>query len=237
MTGRRSAAPADAAKRAVATAAAGLVADGMVVGLGSGSTAELMVAALGERVRDGLRLAGAVPTSERTAAAARARGIPLTTLDAHPVVDLTLDGADEVAAGTLDLIKGLGGALLREKIVAAASRLLVVMVDESKLVDRLGRRTPVPVEAVPFAWPVVAAALQRLGARAVRRRVGADGTPFVTDEGNAIADADFGAIADPGRLERDIRLVTGVIDCGLFVGRTGLLLVGGADGVRRVTPA
>ncbi|MGE0718337.1 MAG: ribose-5-phosphate isomerase RpiA [Alphaproteobacteria bacterium] len=229
----------DAAKRLVAEAGAGLVETGMVVGLGSGSTAELMVAALGARLRAGLTIAGAVPTSRRTADLAQAHGIPLVALDTHPTVDLTLDGADEVARGTLDLVKGLGGALLREKIVAAASRRLVVMVDESKLVDRLGTRAPVPVEVVPFGWPVAEAGLLRLGARAVRRRLRADGadfvTPdFVTDEGNLIADADFGPIADPAATERAIRMTTAVVDCGLFVGRTDLVLVGTPRGVERL---
>src|SRR5215468_3870642 len=145
-------------KRAAAEAAVQLVEDGMVVGLGTGSTAAFAVEALARRHREGLRFLG-IPTSERTAAEAAAANIPLTSFAAHRQIDLTIDGADEVERGTLNLVKGMGGALLREKIVAAASRSLVIIVDGSKLVDRLGAGTPVPVEAVAFGLEATQASL------------------------------------------------------------------------------
>src|SRR5580700_5690118 len=153
----------DALKRAAAEAAVELVQDGMVVGLGTGSTAAFAVEALAKRHRDGLRFVG-IPTSERTAAQATAAGIKLTSFAEHPEIDLTIDGADEVERGTLNLIKGLGGALLREKIVASASQQLVIVVDSAKMVDRLGARTPVPVEIVDVGLELTKVALEVLGA-------------------------------------------------------------------------
>src|SRR5689334_3553622 len=155
----------DALKRAAAEAAVELVEDGMVVGLGTGSTAAFAIEALARRHRQGLNFLG-IPTSERTAAQARAAGIPLTSFAEHRQIDLTIDGADEVERGTLNLIKGLGGALLREKIVAAASRRLAIVVDGSKLVGRLGTRVPVPVEVVAFGLEATSESLAVLGADA-----------------------------------------------------------------------
>lgn len=222
----------DVLKRAAAEAAVGLVRDAMVVGLGTGSTASFAVEALGRRHREGLRFVG-IATSERTAAQAKAAGIPLTSFAEHRMIDLTIDGADEVEQGTLNLIKGLGGALLREKIVAAASRRLVIVVDGAKLVGRLGAHTPVPVEVVPFGLEATREALQVLGASA-RLRLAASGQPFVTDGGNRILDCGFSAIADPARLEERIRRVVGVIECGLFVGRAHMVFVADGAGVRRL---
>jgi ribose 5-phosphate isomerase A len=159
----------DALKRAAAEAAVALVEDGMVVGLGTGSTAAFAVEALARRHRQGLRFVG-IPTSERTATQAAAAGIPLTSFAEHRQIDLTIDGADEVERGTLNLIKGLGGALLREKIGAAASRRLAIIVDGAKLVDRLGTRAPVPVEIVAFGLEATGAALEVLGASTQMRR-------------------------------------------------------------------
>jgi len=219
-------------KRAAAEAAAALVEDGMVVGLGTGSTAAFAVEALARRHREGLRFAG-IPTSERTAAQAAAGGIPLASFAEHRRIDLTIDGADEVARGTLDLIKGLGGALLREKIVAAASRRLAIIVDGSKLVDRLGAAVPVPVEVVAFGLEATAAALEALGAGVELRRTPA-GEVFVTDGGNRILDCRFGPIADPAALEERIGRVVGVVESGLFVGRADAVFVADAAGVRRL---
>ncbi len=148
----------------------------MILGLGTGSTAKLAVDALGKRVAAGLRVIG-IPTSEGTAEQARSLGISISTLDEHPEIDLTIDGADEVEGGTLNLIKGRGGALLREKIVASASKRLVIIVDESKLVARLGSKFALPVELVPFGWPATARRLESLGAK-VTLRSGADGKPY-----------------------------------------------------------
>jgi ribose 5-phosphate isomerase A len=222
----------DALKRAAAEAAVGLVRDDMVVGLGTGSTAAFAVEALARRHRQGLRFVG-IATSERTAAQARAAGIQLTSFGEHRTIDLTIDGADEVELGTLNLIKGLGGALLREKIVAAASRRLAIVVDGAKLVARLGAHTPVPVEVVPFGLEATREALEVLGASA-RLRMDPSGQPFVTDGGNRILDCGFSAIADPARLEDRIRRIVGVIECGLFVGRAHMAFVADAGGVRRL---
>ena len=152
----------DIQKRAAAEAAAGMIEDGMIVGLGTGSTARFAIEALIRRVRDGLRIR-AIPTSKRSAAQARAGGIPLTTFAEHRRIDITIDGADEIQIGTLNLIKGLGGALLREKIVAAASERIVIVADGRKLVEQLGGTAPVPVEVVPFGWETTADRLRRLG--------------------------------------------------------------------------
>jgi ribose 5-phosphate isomerase A len=208
----------DALKQASANAAAELVRDGMVVGLGTGSTAAFALEALARRHRQGLRFVG-IPTSEQTAARATALGIPLTSFAPHLLIDLTIDGADEVEQDTLNLIKGLGGALLHEKIVASNSRRLAIIVDEAKLVERLGMRTPVPVEVVAFGLEATQTRIEALGADA-HMRVTAAGEPFVTDSGNRILDCNFGPIADP--------------ESGLFVGWTGPVFVAGASGVRRL---
>ena len=222
----------DNLKRAAAEAAAELVQDDMVVGLGTGSTAAFAVEALARRHRDGLRFAG-IPTSERTGAQAAALGIPLTNFAEHRQIDLTIDGADEVERGTLNLIKGLGGALLREKIVAAASRRLVIVVDGAKLSDRLGTHVPVPVEVVVFGLEATKAALEVLGAEAVLR-VSPAGEPFVTDGGNHILDCRFGAIANPAQLEERIGQVVGVVESGLFIGRADKVFVADAAGVEQL---
>jgi ribose 5-phosphate isomerase A len=224
----------DALKRAAAEAAVELVQDGMVVGLGTGSTAAFAVEALARRHRQGLRFLG-IPTSERTAAQAAAAGIPLTSFAEHRQIDLTIDGADEVERGTLNLIKGLGGALLREKIVAAASRRLAIIVDETKLVDRLGRRAPVPVEVVAFGLEATWLALEVLGASA-RLRLSPAGE-FVTDSGNRILDCSFGPIADPARLQERIGRVVGVVESGLFISRADPVFVADAAGVHRLDSA
>jgi ribose 5-phosphate isomerase A len=223
----------DDQKQAAARAAVALVQDGMVVGLGTGSTATFAIDALAERVRQGLRIVG-IPTSEHSAAQARAASIPLTTLEDHHRIALTIDGADEIARGSLDLIKGLGGALLREKIVAAASDRLVIVADAGKVVDRLGTGTPVPVEVVPFGWQTTAERLARLGADPVLRRDGA-GQPFRTDGGNLILDCGFGLIADPHALETALSGVIGVVETGLFVGIAEMALVADDEVVHRLT--
>jgi ribose 5-phosphate isomerase A len=222
----------DVLKRAAAEVAVELVQDGMVVGLGTGSTTSFAVEALARRHRQGLRFLG-IPTSGRTAALATALGIPLTSFAEHRQIDLTIDGADEVERGTLNLIKGLGGALLREKIVASASRQLVIVVDSTKMVDRLGARTPVPVEIVDFGLELTQVALEVLGAD-VRLRASPTGAPFVTDSGHRILDCTFGLIADPAHLEERIGRVVGVVDSGLFISRAGPVFVADANGVHRL---
>ena len=225
----------DRRKQAAAESAVARVANGMIVGLGSGSTAALAVNALGKRVREGLRIIG-IPTSERTATQARALEIPLATLAEYSQIDVTIDGADEVETGSLDLIKGLGGALLREKIVADASQRFVIVVDEAKIVNHLGERGPVPVEVVPFGWQAAARKLTDLGANAVLRK-GADGEPFRSDGGHYILDCTFGPIADTKALASELDDIVGVVEHGLFIGLTSEVHVGGAGGIRVFTSA
>lgn len=205
------------------------VQDGMVVGLGTGSTAALMVEELGRRVQQGLCIVG-IPTSERTGAQATALGIKLVGFDMHPTIDVTIDGADEVHTGTLDLIKGLGGALLREKIVAAASRRMIVVVDGSKLVRELGATVRLPVEVVPFGWQVTARRLRDEGADA-RLRGGPD-DPFHTDGGNLILDCAFDGMPDAAALEKRLKSLTGVVETGLFIGLASTIIAGTADGLK-----
>jgi ribose 5-phosphate isomerase A len=219
----------DAFKRLAAEAALEHVQDGMVLGLGTGSTSALMVEALGRRVQAGLDIVG-IPTSERTAAQAKALGIRLVDFSTHPRIDLTIDGADEVHTTTLDLIKGLGGALLREKIVAAASRRMTVIVDGSKLVPELGRKVRLPVEVVAFGWQSTAVQLREAGADAILR-CGPDG-PFLTDGGNLILDCAFAAIPDPGVLARRLKAITGVVETGLFIGLATTIIAGSASGLQ-----
>jgi len=221
-------------KQTAAEKAVALIEDGMILGLGTGSTAKLAVDALGKRVAAGLRVIG-IPTSEATAQQARSLGISISTLDEHLEIDLTIDGADEVELGPLNLIKGRGGALLREKIVASASRRLVIIVDESKLVERLGSRFAVPVEVVPFGWPVAARKLEALGAKGTLRR-GADGKPFITDGGHYIVDCAFGTIASAAKLECDLNSIVGVVEHGLFLGMASQVIVAGQVGVKVLLP-
>jgi len=218
-------------KKEAAEAAAQLVENGMIVGLGTGSTAAFLVNELGRRVaEEGLRFTG-IPTSERTAEQARSLGIPLTSLAQHSEIHLTIDGADEVELGTLYLIKGHGGALLREKIVAAASKRMAVIVDETKLVKRLGTTFSVPVEVVPFGWQATAAKLAALGANPTLRP-GVDGKPYVTDGGHYILDCAFGPMANPRKVARALDEVVGVVEHGLFLGYAREVFVGGPKGVR-----
>lgn len=221
----------DARKKEAALAAVAMVEDGMVVGLGTGSTAAFAIDGLVDRVRQGLRIVG-IPTSERSARQAREGGITLTDFAAHPRIDLTIDGADEIARGPLHLIKGLGGALLREKIVAAASQRLVIVADEPKLVARLGHTAPVPVEVVRFGWETTASRLAALGARPALRMSGA--APFVTDGGNLIVDCRFDDIADPPVLEQALCTTVGVVECGLFIGMASAALVATEAGLLRL---
>lgn len=215
-------------KKAAADWAAALIEDGMVVGLGTGSTASLILEPLAARIRQGLRIVG-IPTSERMAEQARGLGITLSTLADHARVDLTIDGADEVELGTLNLIKGRGGALLREKIVASASARLVIVADESKLVERLGRGV-VPVEIVPFGWQSTARRIESLGANAALR-LRPDGGAFVTDGGHYILDCAFGPISSAGSLDCELNGIVGVVEHGLFLGFADRVVVGRAGSV------
>jgi ribose 5-phosphate isomerase A len=212
-----------ALKRLAAESAVAQVSSGMVVGLGTGSTAEFVLLALARRIREGLRITG-IPTSERTAAHARELGIPLIDLDGNPAIDIAIDGADEVQRSSLHLIKGRGGALLREKIVAQASARFIVVVDQAKMVDRLGAG-PVPVEVVPFGWQATARRIEGLGAKPQRR-------DFVTDGGNYILDCAFGPIQSPESLADDLDHIAGVVEHGLFISLATEVHVGGPSGVQ-----
>jgi ribose 5-phosphate isomerase A len=216
----------EALKRAAARRAVELVTDGMVLGLGTGSTAAQAVIALAERVAAGLRVIG-VPSSRATEELARQVGMPLTTLVDQPALDLTIDGADEVDPA-LNLIKGAGGALLREKVLASASRQFAIVVDDSKLVSRLGQRSALPVEVVPFALPVVVRRLDELGLRPTPRRRGE--MLALTDNGNAIVDCQTGPLADPLGLATRLRTMPGVVDHGLFLGMATIVVVAHTSG-------
>jgi ribose 5-phosphate isomerase A len=217
-------------KQIAAESAAQLVKNGMVIGLGSGSTAEIAIRLLGGKVKNGLQIIG-VPTSEKTNQIARELGIRLATLEDYPELDLTIDGADEVELGSLDLIKGRGGALLREKIVASSSRRMIIVVDESKIVDRLGSHGEVPVEIVSFGWRSTARRLEKLGWRPVLR-FGADGLPFVSDGGHYILDCSFEKGTSVQAKAAPLHDTVGVVEHGMFLGMATEAHVGSATGVR-----
>jgi ribose 5-phosphate isomerase A len=220
-------------KELAGRAAARFVRDGNIVGLGTGSTAYFAVVALSERVKAGLKIVG-IPTSISTENLARKLGIPLATLDEYPEIDITIDGADEIDP-RLNLIKGGGGALLREKVVASVSKKMVVVGDSSKAVPALGK-FPLPVEIIPFARPVVERKLAGLGATA-RLRLKADGSPFITDNGNHILDANFGRIDDPPYVARSLNETPGVVEHGLFIGFAKLALIGRGSSVEELQPS
>jgi ribose 5-phosphate isomerase A len=220
----------DPSLTAVAARALDFVAEGMVVGLGTGRAATAFVRALGRCVREGLRVTG-VPTSQATAEIARECGIPLVELDAVEAIDVTVDGADEVDP-RLNLIKGYGGALVREKIVAAASRREIILVGSEKLVPVLGHRGVLPVEVIAFATGFCARRLAALGCRPQIRSVGA--APFVSDGGNHILDCGIAPLTAPRELEEAIRAIPGVVGSGLFLGVADRVLVGESGGVREL---
>ncbi len=217
----------DALKRAAARKAIEYVRDGMVVGLGTGSTATHAVLGLAERVKAGLKIRG-VPTSRETAELARRHGIELIETDDAWSIDVAIDGADEVDP-RLNLIKGGGGALLKEKIVAAAARRLIIVADHTKQVPALGTTFPLPIEVVPFGWGSTARQVETLGGKAVLHRH--NGEVFRTEAGHYILDLHLGRIDRPAELETQLNLIPGVVETGLFVGRTSLLIVGTPDGV------
>ncbi len=218
----------DFQKRQAALKATDYVTDGMVVGLGTGTTAKHLITALGERVRMGLKIQ-AVPTSHDTAALARQSGIPLVESDNAWTIDVAIDGADQVDP-RFNLVKGGGGALLKEKIVAAAAKQFVVMVDHTKLVPALGGSFPLPIEVVPFGWGNTARHIEReSGGTAVLRE--RNGEVFQTEAGNVILDLHMPTIVDPASLEIALNQIPGIVETGLFIGRTSILIVGHAQGV------
>jgi ribose 5-phosphate isomerase A len=220
--------PLDRLKRQAAIRAIAEVRDGMVLGLGSGSTAAFAVEALAARIAQGLQVV-CIPTSEQTAALARRHGVVLTDFATHPVIDLTIDGADQVDRRDLTLIKGRGGALLREKIVAAASKRLVIIVDETKMCARLGDPVSLPIEVVPFGYERLIPRLQAGGLKPQLRQE--QGKPVITDGGHYILDCRCGEIRDAAALELWLARQVGVVECGLFVGLASSVIVAGTLGV------
>jgi len=223
----------EGAKKRAALEAVKHVREGFVVGLGSGTTVTYVIQEIGERIRrEGLRVLG-VPTSHQALMLAVSCGIPLTTLDERSKLDLTIDGADQVD-GELNLIKGMGGALMREKVVASAAKQFVVVADETKLVEKLGINQPIPVEVLPFALSTVVARVEELGGKAVlregKRKVG----PVVTDNGNFILDVEFGSVDALDKLDVAVKLIPGVLETGLFLGMADVVYLGKQDGVLRL---
>jgi len=223
----------EGAKKRAALEAVKHVREGFVVGLGSGTTVAYVIQEIGERIRrEGLRVLG-VPTSHQALMLAVSCGIPLTTLDERSKLDLAIDGADQVD-GELNLIKGMGGALMREKIVASAAKRFVVVVDETKLAEKLGINQPIPLEVLPFALSTVVARVEELGGKPVlregKRKVG----PVVTDNGNFILDVEFGSVDALDKLDVAVKLIPGVLETGLFLGMADVVYLGKQDGVVRL---
>jgi ribose 5-phosphate isomerase A len=217
----------DDKKRRAAERALEFLKDGQVIGLGTGSTAKFVIEAIAQQIISGLMIKG-VPTSIASERLARELGIQIVELNEADSIDITFDGADEVD-GDFNMIKGGGGALTREKLVALASKKRVILIDDSKLVSKLGQSWPLPVEVLPFAWTFSSRHLSALGCKATLRM--RDQEPFVTDNGNYVLDCDFGPIEDPSAMERRIKLLPGVIESGLFVGIADTLVIGFEDRV------
>lgn len=222
-------------KKQAAFKAVEQISSGMVVGLGTGSTAKYAVERIGALYQSGaLKDIVGIPSSVQTEELALSVGIPLTSFDDHQVIDINIDGADEVDP-QLNLIKGGGGALLREKVIAQASRRNVIIVDEGKISDRLGTHWVLPVEVVPFAAPSEIKFLEELGGKVTIRKHD-DGSPFKTDQNNLILDADFGPMADPADLSIQLDNRAGIAGQGLFIGLTSEVIIAGSDGIRHMTP-
>jgi len=221
------------AKKRVALEAVKHVEDGFVVGLGSGSTAAYVIQEIGRLMQqDGLRVLG-VPSSSQAMILAVRSGVPLTTLDEYPILDLAIDGADEVDH-KLDMIKGGGGALTREKIVASAAKQVVIVADETKLVEKLGTTFRVPVEVLPFALATATAGINELDGKTLLREGKGKVGAVVTDNGNYIVDVDFGEIADIKELNQRLKLIPGVIETGLFIGIADIVYLGKPDGITKL---
>ena len=221
------------AKKRVALEAVKHVQEDFIVGLGSGSTAAYVIQEIGEKIRlKRLRILG-VPTSYQAMMLAVHCGVPLTTLNEHPQLDLAIDGADQIDRD-LNLIKGGGGALTREKIVASAAEQFVIVADETKHMEKLGTNHTIPIEVLPFALPTVMVKLQELKGKPVLREGGGKVGPLVTDNGNFVVDVDFGPVDDVKKLDLQLKLIPGVIETGLFVGMADIVYLGKPDGFEKL---
>ena len=222
------------AKKRAALEAVKHVKDGFIVGLGSGSTAAYAIDALGERIkRESMSILG-IPTSYQAFLLAIKHGITVTTLEEYPVIDVTIDGADQIDA-KLNLIKGMGGALTREKIVASASKQNIIIADESKKVKVLGENDhPVPIEVLPFAISLVKRRIEEIGGKPILREGKGKVGPVITDNGNVIIDASFGPIEKPAALEKRLKMITGVVETGLFVGLADIAYIGTRSAVEKI---
>ena len=218
----------DGLKRMAAARAVAEIHDGMIVGLGSGTTAACAIELLAKRVARGLRISG-IPTSSKTATLARRFGVPLTNFTKHRRIDVTIDGADQAARDTFDLIKGRGGALLREKIVASVSDRVIIVVDESKVINRLDGSVPLPVEVVAFGWQTTLDRLSAIGCAPQIRL--SENKPFVTDGGHYIADCTISDMSDPKALALQLLETVGVVEAGLFIGIASQIIIGHPSGV------
>ncbi len=222
------------AKRNAALAAVKHVKDNFVIGLGSGSTSAYAIEEIGNRIKRGEIHVSAVPTSYQAFMLAVKHGIPITTLEEHPILDLTIDGADQID-DELNLIKGMGGALTREKIVASASKKLVIVADERKKVKFLGENNqPVPIEVIPFATPLVMHKIKEMGGKPLLRESNKKVGPVITDNGNVIIDVDFGLIHETAELNRKLKVLPGVVETGLFVKMADLIYLGERLGVKKL---
>jgi ribose 5-phosphate isomerase A len=216
------------AKKKAASEAVNLVKDGDIVGLGSGSTAAFSIEEVGDRIqKEGLKILG-VPTSYQAFILASAKAIPITTLNEHPHLNIIIDGADQVD-GALNLLKGRGGALTREKIVASASQRKVYVVDETKITDRLGANQSVPLEVLPFAYPTIMLKITKMQGTPILREASKKAGPVITDNGNFVLDVDFGPINSPGELSRDLKTIPGVVETGIFAQMADIVYVGKRD--------
>ncbi len=223
----------ETAKKLAAVRAVQHVKAGFVIGLGSGTTVAYALEEIGRRIReDSLQLMG-VPTSYQAAQLALNQNIPLTTLAEHPQLDLAIDGADQVD-DALNLIKGMGGALTREKIVASASKMNIIIIDESKLTKKLGSNQPVPIEVLPFAWPTTMIRVRTLGGKPVLRQAEKKLGPVITDNGNFLVDVEFGPIDHPKELNQALKNIPGIVETGLFSELTHVVYVGGQRTVRKL---
>jgi len=221
----------ESAKERAAFEAVKLVRDSYVLGIGAGSTVTYAVREIGRRIKEEHLRVMAIPSSNQILQLAEECGIPLTTLNEHPSLDLDIDGADQIDKN-LDLIKGMGGALTKEKIVASASKAFVIVADETKLTDVLGRNQPLPVEVLPFALPLVSSTIETLGGQPSLKKSKDGSGPFVTDNGNYILNVDFGIIKNPYKLDRTLKIIHGVIETGLFLGMADMAIVGTETGVK-----